>query len=130
MDGIVCAKCSHFVPVTAVSCPDCGSAFIRSGAEKNVIDRIIPNCLIHRYDGSDLLEPGIVLKAGRSNYKVALKLSDYAKPVTVPKHKVYTYNQELLSAVQQLRSQRAASSLEFERQIGSHWNRLQPFAAD
>ncbi|MDU4959648.1 MAG: hypothetical protein E6X17_03155 [Sporomusaceae bacterium] len=130
MDGIVCANCSQFAPVTSAACPGCGSAFIRSGAQKNIIDQLEPNCLIHRYDGSDLLEAGTVLKKGKSNYKVALKLSDYTKPITVPRHKVYHYNPELFGAVQELRSQRAASSLQFEQQIGSHWSRLQPFMAD
>jgi DNA-directed RNA polymerase subunit RPC12/RpoP len=130
MDGVVCSKCSSYLSITTASCPGCGSEIILNGKEKNVIDRVVPTCLVHRYDGSDLLEPAVVLKSGRSNYKVALKLQDYAKPVTVPKHKVYMYNQDLLSSVQSLRSERTASVMRFEQQIGSQWNQLQPFVQD
>ncbi|KYZ76887.1 hypothetical protein AXX12_18455 [Anaerosporomusa subterranea] len=130
MDGVVCSKCNSYLPITTASCPGCGSGIVLKGTMKNVIDQMVPNCLVHRYDGSDLLEPAVVLKSGRSNYKVALKLQDYAKPVTVPKHKVYTYNQGLLSSVQSLRSERTASVMRFEQQIGSQWNQLQPFSPE
>jgi DNA-directed RNA polymerase subunit RPC12/RpoP len=127
MDGVVCAKCNTYFPNTQTICPNCGLEVILKGDNKSVIDRLNPNCLVHRYDGSDLLEPAVVLKAGRSNYKVAIKLQDYAKPVTVPKHKVYMFNKELLSSVQNLRAERSASMMRFEQQIASHWNQLQPY---
>lgn len=127
MDGIVCSKCNSYFSSTQTICPNCGIEVILDGAKKSVIDQMVPNCLVHRYDGSDLLEPAVVLKAGRTNYKVALKLSDYAKPVSVPKHKVYMFDQDLLSSVQNLRNERTASVMRFEQQIGSHWNQLQPF---
>jgi hypothetical protein len=127
MDGVVCSKCNSYLPTTTTCCPGCGSGIILQGTKKNVIDQMVPNCLVHRYDGSDLLEPAVVLKSGRSNHKVALKLQDYAKPVTVPKHKVYTYNQDLLSSVQSLRSERSARAMQFDQQIGAQWNQLQPF---
>lgn len=130
MDGVVCANCNSYLLVSHRNCPGCGSGIVLEGAKKNVIDQMNPNCLVHRYDGSDLLEPAVVLKSGRSNYKVALKLQDYAKPVTVPKHKVYMYNQDLLSSVQSLRSERSASVMSFEQQIGSQWNQLQPFSPE
>ena len=130
MDGVVCSKCNSYLPITHTSCPGCGSDIVLEGKAKSVIDHLNPNCLIHRYDGSDLLEPAVVLKAGRSNYKVALKLQDYAKPVSVPKHKVYMFNQNILSSVQSLRNERTASTMRFEQQIGSHWNHLQPFGQE
>lgn len=127
MDGVVCSKCSSYFPSSTTNCPGCGSSVILDGGEKNVIDQLSPNCLIHRYDGSDLLEPAVVLKSGRTNYKVAIKLQDYAKPISVPKHKVYLFDKNLLRAVQNLRSERTASVMRFEQQIASQWNQLQPF---
>ena len=130
MDGVVCASCCSFFPRNEASCPGCGAKIILEGASKSVIDQISPNCLVHRYDGSDLLEPAVVLKAGKSNYKVALKLQDYANPVTVPKHKVYMYDQEVLHSVQSLRSERTATVMRFEQEIGSQWNQLQPYVQE
>lgn len=127
MDGVVCLKCNSYFTHTSSNCPSCGSEIVLDGDAKTVIDHLTPNCLVHRYDGSDLLEPAVVLKAGRSNYKVALKLQDYAKPVTVPKHKVYMFNEDILQSVQGLRNERTASVMRFEQLIGSQWNKLQPF---
>ena len=129
MDGVVCSNCSSYFSTGTANCPGCGTGIILDGGEKNVIDRLSPNCLIHRYDGSDLLEPAVVLKSGRTNYKVAVKLQDYAKPITVPKHKVYLFDKDLLSSVQTLRSERTASVMRFEQQIASQWNQLRPFVA-
>lgn len=130
MDGVVCMKCNSYFSHTSSNCPGCGTEAVLDGDAKTVIDHITPNCLVHRYDGSDLLEPAVVLKAGRSNYKVALKLQDYAKPVTVAKHKVYMFNEDILQSVQGLRNERTASVMRFEQLIGSQWNKLQPFGQD
>lgn len=130
MDGVVCTKCNSYFPITTASCPGCGMDVVLDGDAKSVIDRIQPNCLVHRYDGSDLLEPAVVLKAGKSNYKIALRLQDYAKPVTVPKQKVFLFNQNILSSIQSLRNERTASVMRFEQLIGSHWNQLRPFSQE
>ena len=85
MEGLVCTGCySWFAPETA-ACPTCGIPVIVTGEQRTVIDHIEPNCLIHRYDGSDLLEPATVIKEGKINLKVATKLHEYQNPVTVPK---------------------------------------------
>lgn len=127
MDGVVCAKCNSYLPVTSSNCPGCNAAIILDGENKTVIDRIQPNCLIHRYDGSDLLEPAVVLKAGKINYKIATKLQDYAKPVTVPKHKVYMFNPNILSGVQSLRNERTATVRRYEKLIEAQWKYLKPY---
>ena len=128
MDGLVCSKCNTYFPNTHTICPNCGLEVILEGDGKSVIDKLVPNCLVHRYDGSDLLEPAVVLKAGRTNYKVAIKLKDYPKPISVPKHKVYMFNQNLFNSVQNLRSERSSTMMRFEQQIANHWNQLQPYA--
>ena len=126
MEGIVCSNCNFWFQAENASCPGCGTALIMEGESKNVIDRMEPNCLIHRYDGSDLLEPAVILKEGKSNMKVATKLRDYAKPVTVPKHKVYYFDQTILGAIQALRNERTATIKRYDQLIGSHWQRLKP----
>ncbi|MCX7779556.1 MAG: hypothetical protein N2491_01420 [Negativicutes bacterium] len=127
MEGFVCANC-HFWLASAVSaCPDCGAQFIWEGENKNVIDRIQPDCLIHRYEGSDLLEPAVLLKEGKTNMKVATRLKEYAKPVVVPKHKVYSFDQSVLSTIQSLRHERTSTISRFDQLIGSHWQLLKPY---
>lgn len=127
MEGFVCLNCNLWVAPDSASCPDCGSAFVWEGDKKNVIDHIVPNCLIHRYEGSDMLEPAVIVREGKTNMKVATKLREYAKPVTVPKHKVYAFDQTLLSSIQALRNERTATIRRYDQQIGSHWQRLKPY---
>ncbi|MDF2569588.1 MAG: hypothetical protein K0R55_1192 [Sporomusa sp.] len=126
MDDIVCMSCHNCLPSNLSSCPGCGSELILAGDNKNVIDQLQPNCLIHRYEGSDLLEPAVILKEAKTNCKVATKLKEYAKPLTVPKVKVYTFDQKILGAVQALRNERTATMYRYDQLIQSHWRNLKP----
>ena len=127
MEGVVCGNCHTWLTVDLTACPDCGNNIILEGDSKNVIDHIQANCLIHRYDGSDLLEPAIIIKEGRSNVKVATKLKEYANPVAVPKHKVYSFDQTILGSIQALRNERTATMNRYDQLIHSHWQRLKPY---
>lgn len=127
MDGVICASCHSWLTAENGSCPGCGSNVIFEGENKSVIDRLQPNCLIHRYEGSDMLEPAVLIKEGKTNVKVATKLKEYASPVTVPKHKVYSFNQDILSSIQSLRNERTATIMRFDQLIQSHWKSLKPY---
>lgn len=127
MDDVICANCYTQVSLDTTSCPGCGGNIIVTGESKNILDRVQPNCLIHRYDGSDLLEPATVIKECKTNLKAATKLKEYAKPISVPKHKVYAFDQNLLSVIQALRNERTASIKRYDQLIQSHWQQLKPF---
>lgn len=127
MDGVICASCHSWLTAEQGSCPGCGGSVVFEGENKSVIDRLQPNCLIHRYEGSDMLEPAVLIKEGKTNVKVATKLKEYANPVTVPKHKVYSFNQEILSSIQSLRNERTATIMRFDQLIQSHWKTLKPY---
>jgi hypothetical protein len=127
MEGIVCAHCHSLLDVDVPVCPGCGGPVVLDGAGKNVIDRLLPNCLIHRYEGSDLLEPAVVIKEGKTNIKAATRLREYAHPVTVHKSKVYAFDQDILGTIQALRNERTATIRRFDQQIGSHWQQLKPY---
>lgn len=101
-------------PVKEASCPSYGAGIVLEGEGKNVIDRIQANCLINRYDGSDLLEPAVILKEGKSNLKVATRLVEYTTPLTVSKQRVFTFDQSLLSCIQALRNERTAAMNRYE----------------
>jgi len=126
MEGVVCANCNTWL-VDAGACPGCGGDIILAGDGKNVIDRLQPNCLIHRYDGSDMLEPAVVLKEGKTNIKAATKLREYSHPVTVPKHKVFSFDHNTLGVIQALRNERTATIMRYDQMIQSHWQRLKPY---
>ena len=126
MEGSVCAGCHSFFPQDTVTCPGCGETIIPDGAAKNIIDRLLPDCLIHRYDGSDMLEPAVVIKQGKANVKVATRLKEYADPVTVPRAKVYTFDQSVLGSIQALRNERTATVRRYDQLIASHWKQLKP----
>ena len=127
MEGIVCSSChSWLAPETGV-CPNCSIPLILSGENKTVIDCLEANCLIHRYNGSDLLEPAIVIKECKTNLKVATKLREYPHPVTIPKHKVYHFDSQVLSAIQALRNERSAAIARYDDLIKSHWQKLDPY---
>jgi hypothetical protein len=113
----------------AGNCPGCGQNVVLEGEGKNIIDRIQPDCLLHRYEGSDLLEPAVIIKEGKTNIKAATRLKEYATPVTVPKQKVYAFDQSALSAIQALRNERTATIMRYDRQIQSHWQHLKPYNA-
>jgi hypothetical protein len=127
MDGMICSNCHTWMTTQAKNCPDCNADIVMDGESKNVIDRIQPNCLIYRYDGSDLLEAGVVIKQLKVNMKVATKLREYSTPLLVPKHKVYAFNQNLLSSIQGLRNERTATMVRFDQLIKSHWQNLEPY---
>lgn len=127
MEGIVCANCHSWLELDASACPGCGEPVVLAGAAKNVIDRLQPDCLIHRYEGSDMLEPAVLLKEGKTNIKAATRLQEYAQPVTVPKSKVYIFDQNILGSIQALRNERTASVRRYDQQIQSHWQQLKPY---
>jgi RNA polymerase subunit RPABC4/transcription elongation factor Spt4 len=127
MEGIVCTQCNYWLTDASTTCPDCGTALVFEGEGKNVIDRMQPNCLIHRYEGSDLLEPAVLIKEGKTNMKVATRLKEYAKPVVVPKYKVFAFDQSILSSIQALRNERTATIKRYDQLIGSHWQRLKTY---
>lgn len=130
MDGIVCAACHAWLPSEAKTCPGCASEIVLAGETKNVIDSLQPNCLIHRYEGSDLLEPAAVVKVGKANVKVATRLREYTNPLTISKLKVYAFDPGALGAIQALRNERTATIHRFDRLIASHWQSLRPFHPD
>lgn len=127
MNEIVCMSCHNCLPADLAACPGCGSNLVLDGDGKNVIDRLQPNCLIHRYEGSDLLEPAVIIKETKANCKVATKLKEFAKPVTVPKSKVYAFDQKVLGAIQALRNERTATMYRYDQQIQNHWQSLKEY---
>ncbi|MDD4599558.1 hypothetical protein SDC9_04075 [bioreactor metagenome] len=127
MDGVVCTNCHTWLAIDLETCPSCGTGIVLDGETKNVIDRLQPNCLIHRYAGSDLLEPAVFIKEGKVNAKVATKLKEYAKPLTVPKNEIYTFSQDTLSSIQALRNERTATIMRYDQLIESHWKSLKPY---
>lgn len=126
----VCQSCKAYLRSPELACPHCHTALIYDGPEKNIIDELEPNCLIHRYPGSDLLEPAQIIKEGKVNMKVAVKLKDLQKPIAVPKSEVYSLDQTVLSAINALRSERRETMDRFDDRIGEHWSRLSAYHAD
>ncbi|MBC8015944.1 MAG: hypothetical protein H7X79_09395 [Sporomusaceae bacterium] len=127
MDRIICAGCHTWLTPDLSHCSGCNNAIFLDGDNKNIIDRIQPNCLIYRYDGSDILEPAVIVKESKVNVKVATKLQEYAAPVVVSKKNVYAFNQTILSAIQSLRNERTATIMRYDQLIQSHWQHLQPY---
>lgn len=127
MNNIVCMSCHNCLPADVTACPGCGTEIIYDGEHKNIIDRLQPNCLIHRYEGSDLLEPAVLIKETKANCKVATKLKEYAHPVTLPKNKVYSFDPKVLGSVQALRNERTATMYRYDQLIQSHWQNLKPY---
>ncbi len=67
MDGIVCSDCHMWLASETKACSVCGIPIVLEGENKNIIDHLEPNCLIHRYEGSDMLEPAFIIKAGKTH---------------------------------------------------------------
>lgn len=130
MDGMICTNCNTWMTLQVKNCPNCNSSIYLEGENKNVIDRIDPDCLIYRYDGSDLLEPAVVIKQLKANMKVATKLREYSAPITVPKHKVFAFNPNVLSSIQGLRNERTATIMRYDQLIQSHWQQLKPYKTE
>lgn len=127
MNEIVCASCHACFSYGASECPSCHTALIYTGDEANVITSFSPNCLVHRMRGSDRLEPAVLLKEGRTNVKVATRLAEYAKPLTVPKSETYTFSADLLAHIQALRNERTAAMHRYDAQIAVYWQALTPY---
>ncbi|VBB05329.1 Hypothetical protein LUCI_0536 [Lucifera butyrica] len=127
MDGIICSHCHAWLTASLPACPDCNTPLTFEGENKNVIDHLEANCLIHRYEGSDMLEPAVIIKEGKTNFKVATRLKEFLSPVAVPKQKVYSFDQAVLSSVQALRNERTATINRYDKLIQSHWQRLRPY---
>jgi len=127
MPGIICNHCHAWLTSDLANCPNCSTTIFLDGDNKNIIDRIQPNCLIYRYDGSDILEPAVIIKQSKINVRVATKLQEYNAPVVVAKHNVYAFNQHILSSIQALRNERTATIMRYDQLIQSHWQHLQPY---
>lgn len=124
MSEFICARCNAYFQAAQELCPKCQTALFYEGERKNVVDTLAPNCLVHRYRGSDLLEPALVLKVGKVNAKVALRLKDIAKPVSVPKEEVYQLDDAVLQSINALRDERCEEMRRFDERIGGQWQKL------
>lgn len=123
MHILICQNC--FSPnAAATCCTQCGSMFMTEGTNKNVIDTFIPTCLVHRYEGSDLLEPATVVKEGKRYLYVATQLLEYAHPTKVPKERVFKYDQALLDDVNQLRKDRKDYVTTIDTRMAALWSQL------
>lgn len=123
MHIVICQNCNS--PNSAATCcTECGSMFITEGTNKNTIDTFIPTCLVHRYEGSDLLEPAVVVKEGKRYLYVATQLLEYAHPTKVPKERVFKYNQTLLGDVNQLRKDRKDYVAAIDTRMSALWSQL------
>lgn len=127
MNEMICAHCHTWITPDLTHCSTCNTGIFFDGENKNIIDRIQPNCLIYRYAGSDILEPAVIIKQSKVNLKVATKLKEYASPIIVPKQNVYVFNQPILSSIQALRNERTATIMRYDQLIQSHWKNLQPY---
>lgn len=123
----ICDSCKAYVNSPAAICPQCQTKLIFDGAEKNIITDLVPNCLIHRYQGSDLLEPAVIVKEGKTNVKAAVKLKDLAKPLIVPKQEVFAMNPGLLTSITALRNERRETMDHYDYLIGVYWSQLTPY---
>jgi len=127
MSGMICNNCYGWLTSDLTTCPNCNTTIFLDGDNKNIIDRIQPNCLIYRYDGSDILEPAVIIKQSKVNVRVATKLQEYHTPIVVAKHNVYTFDQNILSSIQALRNERTATIMRYDQLIQSHWQHLEPY---
>lgn len=124
MDILICQNC--FSPnTTSTCCTQCGSMFVTEGPEKNVFDTFKPTCLVHRYEGSDLLEPAAIVKEGKRYLYVATALLEYARPTKVPKERVFKYNQALFENVTNLRQERRNYVAAMDTRMAGLWSQLE-----
>ena len=127
MPEVICTDCHACLTSNSTNCPNCNTTIFLDGDNKNIIDRIQPNCLIYRYDGSDILEPAVIIKQSKVNVRVATKLQEYNAPVIVSKNNVYAFNPSLLSSIQALRNERTSTIMRYDQLIQSHWQHLEPY---
>lgn len=124
MNIVICRNClSPNAPSS--HCTQCGTTFITEGGNKNIIDKFEPTCLVHRYEGSDLLEPAAVVKEGKRYFYVATQLLEYARPAKVPKTRVFNFNQALLDSVNQLRKERKEYVATIDARMAALWTQLE-----
>lgn len=95
-----------------------------------MMDGFIPNCLVYRYAGSDLLEPAMIVKEGKKNFHVATRPQELARPVAVPKDKVYAWNEQIYGAIAVLRAERKDTIARYDTMIQAQWQHLQPLRSD
>ena len=127
MTEIICADCHTSLTSDLANCPNCNTAIRLDGVNKNIIDHIQPNCLIYRYEGSDILEPAVILRQSKVNVRVATKLQEYNSPVVVSKQNVYAFSQDILNSIQALRNERTATIMRYDQLIQTHWQQLNPY---
>jgi hypothetical protein len=124
MDIVICENC--FSPNTITQCcTQCGVPFVLEGESKNVIDHFVPTCLVHRYEGSDMLEPAAIVKEGKRYYHIATRLMEYAHPTKVAKEKVFHFDPHLLEQVNALRQERREYIDELDARMAQVWSNLQ-----
>jgi len=128
MSEFICNHCYTWLTSDLTQCPNCDTTISLDGDSKNIIDCIEPNCLIYRYEGSDILEPAVIIRQSKANVRVATKLQEYNAPVVVSKHNVYAFNQDILSAIQALRKERTATIVRYDQLIQTHWQHLDPYS--
>jgi hypothetical protein len=127
MNESICAACFSSLAEKSPACFDCGGKMVWEGEKKSVIDRLEPNCLIHRFDGSDMLEAAYLLKEAKTNFKVATKLKEYKNPLSVSKTNVFKFDDKIFSAIQALRNERSAVMHRYDLLIKSHWDKLKSY---
>lgn len=126
----VCAVCHTYFTDMPVVCPSCAHRLIYTGDEQNVITAFEPNLLIHRYHGSDLLETAVLLKEGRTNCKVATKLQEYSRPLTVKKSEIYVLDLTLFASIESLREERYRTMRTYDAKFATVWHTLIPYYDD
>lgn len=127
MNEVVCPVCHAYLSGMPAVCPTCTHPLIYTGDERNVITRLEPNLLIHRYRGSDLLELAVLIKEGRTNCKVATHLREYARPLTVKKSEVYVLDPTLLASIEALRQERRDTMQRYDKKMADYWHHLTPY---
>lgn len=123
----ICTNCHGELSQISASCPHCHTTLCWEGHNKNTHDQIIPDCLIHRYQGSDLLEPAAFLKNGKINVKVALTTPIGVKQITVPKQEVFQLDNNILNSITDLRQSRCQTMADYDNKISAYWNNLSPY---
>lgn len=127
MKEAVCSFCHAYFTTAPLLCPQCAHPLVYTGDNANVITTLSPTCLIHRYRGSDRLEPAVILSEGRTKLKVAVRLRDYSRPLTVPKAETYAFDQTLFDRIESLRQERTRAMQRYDETIAALWQTLTPY---
>lgn len=127
MTEAVCRHCRTYLAEPLAVCPVCASPLIYIGEDQSVIRTLPADCLVHRYRGSDLLEPAAILSEGRTNIKIATRLADYNRPLTAPKRETYVLDRALLSQINDLRAERRRAVEAYDEKIAACWQHLTPY---